>query len=122
MIEPNITQRIDKDIVKRESPEIFSQEIIGIEEPLLDKTEPLKAEIKLSEETETSITDATKTEHSASKALEIDFHVHESGEILAAVEDKVSEGLIPKKEEQKQILDRIAAAQEAEARVGTAEC
>ncbi len=121
IIEPNITQRIDKDVVKRESPEIFSQGIIGIKEPLLDKTEPLKAEIKLSEETETSITDATKTEHSASKALEIDFHVHESGEILAAVEDKVSEGLIPKKEEQKQILDRIGAAQEAEARVGTAE-
>lgn len=127
IIDPNITQRIDKDIVKRESPEIFSQGIISIKGSLLDKTEtpkteePLKAEVKPSEETETSTTDATKTEHSALKVLEIDSHVHENGEILAVVEDKVSEGLIPKKEEQKQVLDRIGAAQEVEARVGTAE-
>ncbi|XP_016383427.1 cardiomyopathy-associated protein 5-like [Sinocyclocheilus rhinocerous] len=126
IIEPNITQRTDKDIVKREPPEIFSQEIISIKEPLLDKAEPpkteepLKAEVKPLEETETITTDATKTEHSASKALEIDSHVHENGEILAEVEDKVSEGLILKKEEQKQVLDRIGAAQEVEARVGTA--
>ncbi|KAF4112941.1 cardiomyopathy-associated protein 5 [Onychostoma macrolepis] len=127
IIEPNITQRIDKDIVKRESPEIFSRGIISIKGPLLDETEPpkteepLKAEVKPSGETETSTTDATKTEHSASKALEIDSHIHENGEILAVVEDKVSEGLIPKKEEQKQVLDRIGAAQEVEALVGTAE-
>uniref|UniRef100_A0A9J8BMR6 Cardiomyopathy associated 5 n=1 Tax=Cyprinus carpio carpio TaxID=630221 RepID=A0A9J8BMR6_CYPCA len=125
IIEPNITQRTDKDIVKREPPEIFSQEIISIKEPLLDKKEPpkteepLKAEVKPSGETETSTTDATKTEHSESKALEID--IRENGEILAVVEDKVSEGLIPKKEEQKQVLDRIGAAEDVEARVGTAE-
>ncbi|XP_059406097.1 cardiomyopathy-associated protein 5 [Carassius carassius] len=125
IVEPNITQRIDKDIVKREPPEIYSQEIISIKEPLLDKTEPpktqepLKAEVKPSEETESSTTDATKTERSASKALEID--VCENVEILAVVEDKVSEGLIPKKVEQKQALDRIGAAQEVEAHVGTAE-
>ncbi|XP_026067919.1 cardiomyopathy-associated protein 5 [Carassius auratus] len=121
--EPNITQRIDKDIVKREPAEIYSQEIISIKEPLLEETEPpktqepLKAEVKPSEETETSTTDATKT--AASKALEID--VCESVEILAVVEDKVSEGLVPKKVEQKQVLDRIGAAQEVEAHVATAE-
>ncbi|XP_073697518.1 cardiomyopathy-associated protein 5 [Garra rufa] len=115
-LEPNITQRIDKDIVKREAPEIIAQEVISIKEKLLDKTEPpkteepLKVEVKPSEETET---DAAKTEHSASKSLE-------NREILAVVEGKVSEGLIPKKEEQEQVIDRIGAAQELEAHIGTA--
>ncbi|XP_043095985.1 cardiomyopathy-associated protein 5 [Puntigrus tetrazona] len=127
ILEPDITQKIDKDIVKEEAPEIFSQEIISIKEPLLDITEPpktekpLKVEVKPSEETETSTTDATKIKPSASKALEIDSHICENGEILAGVEDKVSEGLIPKKEEQKQVLDRIGAAQKVEACVGIAE-
>ncbi|XP_016093805.1 cardiomyopathy-associated protein 5-like [Sinocyclocheilus grahami] len=126
ILEPNITQRIDKDIAKREAPEIFAQEVISINEPLLDKTQPpkteeaLKAEVKPSEESETITTDATKTEHSVSKSLENDSHVHESGEILAVVEDKVSEGLIPKKEEQEQVIDRIGAAKEVEAHIGTA--
>uniref|UniRef100_A0A671R589 Cardiomyopathy-associated protein 5-like n=1 Tax=Sinocyclocheilus anshuiensis TaxID=1608454 RepID=A0A671R589_9TELE len=126
ILEPNITQRIDKDIAKREEPEIFAQEVICINEPLLDNTQPpkteeaLKAEVRPSEASETITTDATKTEHSVSKSLENDSHVHESGEILAVVEDKVSEGLIPKKEEQEQVIDRIGAAKEVEAHIGTA--
>ncbi|KAI2664404.1 Cardiomyopathy-associated protein 5 [Labeo rohita] len=110
--EPNITQRIDKNIVKREAPEIIVQEVISIKEPLLDKTEPpkaeehLKAEVKPSEDTKRVIRDVTKS--------------LENAEILAAVEDKVSEGLIPKKEEHEQVIDRIGAAQEVEAHIGTA--
>ncbi|KAL1274710.1 hypothetical protein QQF64_027524 [Cirrhinus molitorella] len=116
ILEPNIAQKIDKDIVKREAPEIIVQEVISIKEPLLDKTEApkteesLKVEVKPSEETERATAD-TKTEHSASKSLE-------NGEIL---EDKVIEGLIPKKEEQEQVIDRIGAAQELEAHIATAE-
>ncbi|KAL0192823.1 hypothetical protein M9458_011119 [Cirrhinus mrigala] len=79
----------------------------------IQETKHLKAEVKPSEDTKTVITDVTKTEHSGSKSIE-------NAEILAVVEDKVSEGLIPKKEEQEQVTDRIGAAQEVEAHIGTA--
>ncbi|XP_042612612.1 cardiomyopathy-associated protein 5-like [Cyprinus carpio] len=117
ILEPNLTQRIDKDIAKREAPEIFAQKVISINEPLLDKTQPPKTE----EPSQESITaDATKTEHSVSRSLEKDSYDYKKGEILAVVEDKVSEGLIPKKEEQEQVVDRIGAAQEVEAHIGIA--
>ncbi|XP_067263980.1 cardiomyopathy-associated protein 5 [Chanodichthys erythropterus] len=131
ILEQNITPGIDKgiaEILKREEPEIIAQKFASLKEPLLDKTEPPKTdepskvekEVKPLEETETITMDSTEVERSA-KSLENESQVHENGETLAVVENKVSEGLIPNKEKQEQVIDKIGAAQEVEAHIGTTE-
>lgn len=126
ILEQNLTSGVDQlitEILKREEPEIISQRVI-LKEPLLDKTEPPKTEepskiekeVKPLEETETITTDATEV---SAKSLENDSQVHANGEILAVIENKVSEGIIPKKEKQEQVIDKIGAAQEVEAHIGT---
>lgn len=127
ILEQNLTSGVDKgitEILKREEPDIIAQRVVILKEPLLDKTEPPKTEepSKVEKEVkpleETITTDATEVKLSA-KSLENDSQVHENGEILAVVENKVSEGLIPKKEKQEQVIDKIGAAQEVEAHIGT---
>ncbi|KAK7165034.1 hypothetical protein R3I94_003419 [Phoxinus phoxinus] len=129
ILEQNLTSGLDKgitDILKREEPEIIAQRVVILKEPLLDKTEPPKTEepskvekeVKPLEETETITTDATEVKLSA-KSLENDSQVHGNVEILAVVENKVSEGLIPKKEKQEQVFDKIGAVQEVEIHIGT---
>ncbi|KAG1957091.1 cardiomyopathy-associated protein [Pimephales promelas] len=132
ILEQNLTSRVDKgttEILKREEPEIIAQRVVILKEPLSGKTEPPKTEepskvekgqVKSLGEAETITTDATEVKLSA-KSLENDSQVHENGEMLAVVENRVSEGLIPKKEKQEQVIAKIGAAQEVEAHIDTSD-
>ncbi|XP_051546534.1 cardiomyopathy-associated protein 5-like isoform X2 [Myxocyprinus asiaticus] len=123
VLERNITAKVDIDIpekIQGETPEIFAQEVISIKETLLDETETkaeemqhlkVEKEVEPSEESETvTKTHATEAELSA-ESLENTSMVHRYGEILAIVEDKVSDiaskGMIPK-EKLEQGIDKIA--------------
>ncbi|XP_067294269.1 cardiomyopathy-associated protein 5 [Pseudorasbora parva] len=127
----NISPEVDKgitEILLIEEPEKNGQKVVSLDEPMLDETEPPKIEepskvekeVKPSEETKTITTDAAKVEHSA-KSLENDSQVHENGEILALAENNMSEGLIPKKKKQEQVIVKIGAVQEVEAHINTTE-
>lgn len=119
ILDKDIIQRVDKgitEIVKSEAPGILAQEVISTKETPLDKTERQKAkELPRVEKEDKSLketSEASGAKHSA-KSMEKGSQVHQKEKALAVVEEKVSEGLIPKSEKQEEVIDSIGVVQQA---------
>ncbi|NP_001073454.3 cardiomyopathy-associated protein 5 [Danio rerio] len=127
LLDKDKIQRVDKgktEIVKNQAPEIFAQKVISIKETPTDKTELPKAkELPRVEKEDKPLKETSKAsgvKHSA-KSREIDSLVHQKGETLAVVEEKVSEGLTPKSEKHEKVIDIIGAVQEVDAQINSIE-